>query len=421
MELYIIIALIAVVIILAFVIFKNQFHKFKHSDETQSAISNNTELSEMADDRLPEYQIKFESIPALSSNEESNLVEITDKKLLTQIDAAIPGTLQIITGAIGQHAINSAGQIYQAILPHGATLANSKAMEGAVRGFYHGSKGIAGHANFIPVDGIKGLAIANKLNLAMGVASVVVGQYYMNRINKRLASMDKKINKVLGLFKVEYQSKVYALVTDIQKCSQFQMEITDNNELRNRELIHLKEIEHKCAELLAEANLFLKECSEINTEDYEVYENTLFDIDIWYNCQKLLLLLMARIGDLTYVLNLGVISKDHAFDLLKQYTQQANNALDLLKEWHKQNIAKYEIDLQSLKRKRSGIGGAFMSIPGLFNDSLNYLDVPSEIGKIVNNHINASATIEPIDDDDLYQKDVKLIAKENKLYYLPAE
>lgn len=35
--------------------------------------------------------------------------------------------------------------LYRAIIPAGAKLTDSKAMEGAVRGFYHGADGIRGH------------------------------------------------------------------------------------------------------------------------------------------------------------------------------------------------------------------------------------------------------------------------------------
>lgn len=90
-----------------------------------------------------------------------------------------------------RHAVQSAGQLYQAIIPKGAVLADSRAMEGAKRAIYHGAKGIKGQANLLAVDGNMGggLAAMSVANAAMGVASMVVGQYYMTQINNRLDSV----------------------------------------------------------------------------------------------------------------------------------------------------------------------------------------------------------------------------------------
>ena len=42
--------------------------------------------------------------------------------------------------------------LYRAIIPAGAKLTDSKAMEGAVHGIYHGTDGIRGHANLVAVE-----------------------------------------------------------------------------------------------------------------------------------------------------------------------------------------------------------------------------------------------------------------------------
>lgn len=109
-----------------------------------------------------------------------------------------------------------------------------------------------GHANLVPVDGIpgKGLATMNVANAAMGVASMVVGQYYMTQINDQLEGIFDGISKIADFQDNEYKSKVFALVAEVQKISTFQLETMENDELRNRELTHLKNLEHECAQLL---------------------------------------------------------------------------------------------------------------------------------------------------------------------------
>lgn len=67
---------------------------------------------------------------------------------------------------------------------------SSKEIDGAVRGFFKAGNEIKGQANFLSVDGaVDKIAEMNVANAAMGVASLVVGQYYMKQINSELESM----------------------------------------------------------------------------------------------------------------------------------------------------------------------------------------------------------------------------------------
>lgn len=123
--------------------------------------------------------IQMEMLPAESIGDESRLVEITDSKVLAHVNNLVPGLAQ------AGNAVNNAVQavqaandevLYRAVIPAGAKLTNSKAMEGAVRGIYHGADGIKGHANLVAVEAQKGTAVvANTAAAAMGVASMVVG------------------------------------------------------------------------------------------------------------------------------------------------------------------------------------------------------------------------------------------------------
>ena len=62
-----------------------------------------------------------------------------------------------------------------------------------------------------------------------------------------------------------------------------------------------------------------------------------------------------------------------------------------------------------------------MGALGLFNDDFNYKKMSqSTIARIEHQAENAS-TVKGIEDDDLYQEDVRLIAKDGKLFYLPQQ
>lgn len=119
-----------------------------------------------------ELVIQMDFLPAEALPDDTKLVEITDSKVLAHVNNLVPGLAQ------AGNAVNNAVQVaqangevlYRAIIPAGAKLTDSKAMEGAVRGLYHGADGI-GHANLVAVEVQKGTAVvANTAAAAMGVA-----------------------------------------------------------------------------------------------------------------------------------------------------------------------------------------------------------------------------------------------------------
>ena len=128
-----------------------------------------------------ELIIQMEMLLAEAIDDDTKLVEITDSKVLAHVNNLVPGLAQ------AGNAVNNTAQavqaangevLYRAVIPAGAKLTNSKVMEGAVRGIYHGADGIKGHANLVAVEAQKGTAVvANTAVAAMGVAAMVVGQY----------------------------------------------------------------------------------------------------------------------------------------------------------------------------------------------------------------------------------------------------
>lgn len=103
----------------------------------------------------------------------------------------------------------------------------------------------------------------------MNVASMVVGQYYMTQINNQLGSINASIDRIADFQETEYKRKVLALVAEMQKASTFQMETMESDELRNRELLHLRTLEHECAELLGQANLSIQGVCDAADIDYK--------------------------------------------------------------------------------------------------------------------------------------------------------
>lgn len=374
------------------------------------------------DNRLKGLAIQIEMLPAGAIQDEDRLVEITDSKVLAHINNLIPGLVQVGNAANNAaQVIQANGEVlYRAIIPTGAKLADSKAMEGAVRGIYHGPNGIQGHANLVAVEAQKGTAfIANAAASAMGVASMIVGQYYMARINDQMDKISDGISKISDFQNNEYRSRVYSLITHAKRIADFQVEILENTELRISKLSQLDSLEEECTQLFGQANLTLASYTKQNDLDYNAYEKELLEVQNWYMYQKSLLDVLYRISELRYTLHLGSVSREHCASLLPTYTKQVVAVQTRLTEWHKKTAERLQIDVSAERRKRDGFDGVVHSIPGVFKENLNFRPIEKSTAKIIKMQ-SASNTYE-YDLSDLYADDVRIISKNGKIYYLPNE
>lgn len=367
--------------------------------------------------------IKIEqlSIDEFDCND-SNLIEIKDSKVLEHINNLVPSLAQVgnnLNNATQAIKAANEGTLYRAIIPKDAVLAESKAMDGAFRGIYHGTDGIKGHANLESVKTqTESAVIANTAAAAMNVASIVVGQYYMTQINAELDVICDGISQIQNFQDNEYRSRVFSLIIQVKKIADFQLEILENNELRISKINQLDSLEEECTQLLGQANLTLTDFTKKTNLDYDMYEKDVEKANNWFVYQKLLLDILYQISDLRYALHLGVVSREQCNAILPMYTKQVNDTQYMLTAWHGTVVERLKIDTDEDRRKRTGVERAVYFLPGLFNDDLNY----RSIKKSTSNMICTQASGETqmlIDKSELYSKDVQLIVKEGKIYYFP--
>lgn len=277
---YIIIGICIIAIVVGTgIFFKSKLKATKTSaDSVPSKAEETLSLSASQDEAAHDLVIQVEMLPAETISAESSLVEITDSKVLARVNNLIPNLAQAgnaVNNAV--QAVQTQGEIlYRAIIPAGAKLTDSRGMEGAVRGFYRGADGIQGHANLVAVEAQKGTAVvANTAAAAMGVASMVVGQYYMTQINAELGQISDGISKISGFQDNEYRSRVFSLVSHVKKIAEFQVEILENDELRLSKIAQLDSLEEECTKLLGQANLTLADFAKKTDLAFESYEKEL--------------------------------------------------------------------------------------------------------------------------------------------------
>ena len=422
MEYVIIGACIVAAIVVGVVLYlKNKQAKDEPENTAVAAIClSNSELktSEVAN----ELVIQMELLPVEAIPDENKLVEITDSKVLARVNNLVPGLAQ------AGNAVNNAAQaakangevLYRAIIPSGAKLTDSKAMEGAVRGIYHGADGIKGHANLVAVEAQKGTAVvANTAAAAMGVASMVVGQYYMTQINAELGEISDGISQIQDFQDNEYRSRVFSLVAHVKKIADFQTEILENDELRLSKIAQLDSLEEECTQLLGQANLTLAGFAKKTGLDYEAYEKALGNAQNWFMYQKSLLDVLYKISDLRYTLHLGAVSREQCVALLPTYTKQVSDTQECLTAWHEGITQRLGIETDEIRRKRAGFDGVIHFLPGLFNDDFNFCSIKKKTAKMITSQASGHESLHTVNTSELYTEDVQIISKDGKLYYLP--
>lgn len=424
MEYAIIGIIIVVVLVTSMVISKKS--KKNASDVVNEGVRHIEEKTEVqlvpSENELQELVIQMEILPAATIPDENKLFEISDSRVLTHVNNLIPGLAQV--GNVVNNAVQAAqgnGEVlYRAIIPVGAKLTDSKAMGGAVRGIYHGADGIRGHANLVAVEAQKGTAVvANTAAAAMGVASMVVGQYYMTQINAELGEISDGISKIADFQDNEYRSRVFSLVAHVKKIADFQIEILENTELRLSKISQLDSLEEECTQLLGQANLALVGYTDKNNLDYDAYEKELTEVQNWYMYQKSLLDMINKISELRYTLHLGAVSREHCIALLPTYTNQVAETQKRLTGWHQTTTERLGIDISEVRRKRAGFDGVIHFLPGLFNDNLKFRTIEKDTARMIEKQ--SASNIHEYDTSDLYAEDVQLISKDGKIYYLPTE
>lgn len=416
------VCIVAIVVIGAVVILKSKIKATNSLSPSEVSTDTSSRATSMVQDTASqEFRIQVEMLPTETISDESKLIEITDSRVLARVNSLVPGLVQ------AGNAINNAVQaaqtqgevLYRAIIPAGAKLADSRAMDGAVRGFYHGAEGIQGHANWVAVEAQKGTAvIANTAAAAMGVASIVVGQYYMTQINAELGQISDGISKIVDFQDNEYRSRVFSLVSHVKKIAEFQVEILENDELRLSKIAQLDSLEEECTKLLGQANLTLAGFARKNDLDFATYEKELQEVQNWYIYQNTLLEMLHKLSDLRFALHLGAVSRAQCTALLPTYIQQVEETQSRITQWHQDTTKRLNVDTAEIRRKRDGLDKVIHFIPGLINDDWNFCSISEKTACMINSQASRCAELHH-DNSDFYLEDVQLISKDGKVYYLP--
>ena len=152
---------------------------------------------------------------------------------------------------------------------------------------------------------------------------------------------------------------------------------------------------------------------------YKKYEETLMDINKWYQYQRTLYEILFTISDLKYTLYLGVVSAEECSSLLPVYRNQCEDVQLELINWHQANMEKLNVDLSESHRKREGFDSIIHWIPGKINDSYNYKSISEDTVNTIGYQFAGSIDLPEKEFTNLYEKNVRLIFENDNVYYIP--
>lgn len=343
-----------------------------------------------------------------------SMVEITDSVTLAHLNHLFPEMFK--TAVSTKNAIQAGSKtLYEVIIPKGYSLAESKAMKGAYRGFFHGKKGIEGHANILKFNQ-KGNQLALAASSMMSVTSMVVGQYYMAQINAKMDLISENVSKVSHFLEDEYRGKLQALISQIKSITTFKSEILENEKLLSTEFNRMYQMEEKCMEMLGHANEGIFRSTQKQKLDFKAYNKELNQIHSWYVYQQVLFDLLEQIANIKYALSLGSASRDYCFALYKDYSNQVSMTNSALIKWHETNIKRLGINIETSKRFRPILIAAIFYKLRVRN--FNYMPMTEET---VEKILTQTRVISKKKNDvvmDLYHEDVRILSKDGKVFYI---
>ena len=381
-----------------------------------------------------EISIDFEKVPdGAGFVVGDEFVEITNSNAKDRLIALMPEMLRLgdnVTKVKYFDNIIKSGGTYTAILKENRELVKSKAMTGAVRGFTRNKKGIKEQANWIKVDGLEELKASAIINSVMGTVSIVVGQYYMARIDKKLSDLQTMIEDISSHQRNEYLSQVKSLVLN---CYTFELKKEDmeNREICIANISKLEDSFEKGTQLLIQANDMVRDLirkAVVDSEDYEMRVNKL---QIWTTYQKVLLTILEGLRSIIIALDIDERSAcNDKYDILFNETC---GVLDDLNLWHKKVIEQIKISLKSGKIKREGLlGSLYESIENLYEFVSKKADLPQLNVNIRSSYNGADMKFVSIKNKNLVQyikeqicakdtvkqqeRTVKFIFKDNKIF-----
>ena len=339
-------------------------------------------------------------------NEES-LVKIEDKQLIATVDNYVSNSVKVSQNLnIAKQVTDLSKNIVQVNIPiDDLHHINSE----QVRFFVKGNNKFVQNAIGTKVD-LSKVQATNMVNAAMGVGSMVVGQYYMKTISDKMESLESSVDKISMFQDEEYKAKVLNIIRSVQEMTKFEYEIMKNDTIRNNKIHELSDKKDVCKDLLGQANIHINN-TLVDCKNLRDYESKTKDIKEWREFQQILTMALQGIAKLENAFYLGHMSMELSINTYCEFIKDTNNINELVMEWHIKQQKVLSIDIDRGLKQRDGIKPLWKLI------NKEYKPLDENIVYLIKQEMNVVIpTIE--DKTDRFRSNVAIIKDGNDYYYL---
>lgn len=393
------------------------FNLFKKKKEKAPPIVAENTMENFSSECDKGLSVLMETLPSVREIDRDKLIEITDSTILARVDSLVP-TIGMTGINIGNAVKQSSETLYKVVLTGGGQLVDSRAIAGAKRAISMGKDGIAEHANLFEV---KSDSLGKVLNVgasALNVASMIVGQYYMQQVDTKIAAISTCVKEISETLEIEYKSKVASLVESVYNASKYQIANISNEELREHEISNVQELRKDCQTLLNHAEEKLGMLIAEKYGEYKDYENAVKEIEKWRQYQAILIQLLYQINTLDFALYLGRKTREHCFGSFEIHKDKEETLHNAIVAWHNEQCDLLKIDVNEAKRKQTGLLGLLEKPIGLINKELLYKQIEKETIRLIKSQIADLSQID-MSASNCFEEDVEIYIMDGKKYYLP--
>lgn len=393
------------------------FNLFKKKREKALPIVAENKMENFSSECDKGLSVLMETLPSVREIDRDKLIEITDPTILARVDSLVP-TIGMTGINIGNAVKQSSETLYKVVLTGGGQLVDSRAIAGAKRAISMGKDGIAEHANLFEVKPDSLGKVLNVGTSALNVASMIVGQYYMQQVDTKIAAISICVKEISETLEIEYKSKVASLIESVYNASKYQIANISNEELREHEISNVQELRKDCQTLLNHAEEKLGLLIAEKYGEYKDYENAIKEIEKWRQYQAILIQLLYQINTLDFALYLGRKTKEHCFGSFEIHKDKEETLHNAIVAWHNEQCDLLKIDVNEAKRKQTGLLGLLEKPIGLINKELLYKQIEKETVRLIK--LQTSDLFQTdTSASNCFEEDVEIYIMDGKKYYLP--
>lgn len=363
-------------------------------------------------------EVVLESLPTTFDETQGHLVEITEPSVLARIDAIVPAAS--VAGVNIAQAVGHTGEkLYKVVFKNGGgQLVDSRTVAGAKRAMTMGKNGIAEHANLFEATPSKLDKVANVGTTVFSVASIIVGQYYMQQIDTKICGISDELKGIASTLDIQYRSQAASLIESVYNISKFQMDTMANEELRLRELDNIQELRKDCQTLLNQAEAEIETILGTGQPTYDSYVSAIKKIEKWGRYQSILVQVLAQINELDFALSMGAKTKEHCYGSFGLHTKKLDEIHTQILSWHKEQCEHLQIDIDEERRKNTGFFAKLLEKPiTAIKEEWMYRSLDKETVALIKSQTAEMQQLS-YDTDNPFAEDVEIVVRGDKKYYL---